>query len=720
MVESLRACWKQTNWNQNNGFSCRFDGLRGVSWRGAMSDLLDRDHFVRRFRRNAEQSLSPTVRRMYERAARRRVQHLHEAALTNEHEAFALLPGVDDGIDRGEILLGQTPAGMHVRLGLDALCCRTVILGIPGSGKSVLASRLVDRTSQRGVWVFATDAKSSPTTVLRHGVPMLGPAEATLTMATPPGFSENTWLTMLLWLFESTLYLSYGSQHIRRAYEAIRQRCESDSICLTQLAALVHSRIRRTKGNYKELSQLQTAAMVLDRLSKADLGLFSSTSMVPWKRRLRRSHGVWLRGVPAESGRIFTLATLYAAIGREHALNTHGSRQLRSLFVLDDARTLVRSAGHHQQTSGTDPFLHAVDVGQSAGLGTVVVIQNLDELDPGFLVGADNLILCGPVDMNDVNKLRHRLQLTPEQADYLAHQPRYHALVHLRSHEYSYAFPVQLAGPEHCLSEDEARTLQVRNRQQLLAGFKPSKWAPQTEPIEQAEIKASSPEQIPGGPASPHCSSVQLDPQPHRCLVTILHNPWLLQSELAKIVGIGGRVITSIRNHLEQRGYVKQHKLGRYVLWEPLEVGATAVGMKLRNLAGRGSYAHRWLQARIEAWLEQQAAQVKVEAECGHGRIDVLATMSDGSRTAYEIMLSDGNLVTTLDKLAELDASSSVVVCVDTEAARRIQRLIDESTLFVSRKTTPTLQTIAQIVKASARYLSTVGENKKLRSLSPN
>ena len=684
----------------------------------APRDWRQHDPVLQRLATRLDRSLSTTMRQSVERAITRREGLLTSRAERDNHRAFPLLPPA--GTFNGPILMGHSPTGEPIGLSPDDFTRLTIVMGAPGTGKSLLAASIIEALQARGIWIFTTDAKSPPNTVLPMSVPMLEPSEAAITLDAPPGQSHDQWLTRLLHLIESSVYLSSGSTHIRTLIdELMRNGRNPRSLCLAELTHILHRRAQKTR-NFKEQGHMQSAATALDRLSQADGGMFSSTSMLSWTKRLTTSHGLWLRGTPTEAARVLTGASLYGAICHQHHLGIN-DRRLHGLCVLDDARPLIFNT-NKQTTSGVNPFLNWIDISQSAGISCCLLVQSLAEI-PAYLVNAaSNLLLIGPIDGNELMYLRPRLELDADQTSHLIHQPKYHAVLHCRHAEFTLPFPLRLPGPAYALPLAEAQQRQTQALQDLLANHQPQRWTPpatqpqsaqsqrgsQTRPAASrpaASPSAASPSAATRTPASAapaaatstSTPTTPLDADAHRLLTAIFDHPHWLQSEFSTHLKIQGRQLTVLRDELANAPapLITIHHLGRYRLLEPTPHAAQRIGRTFAPLPGRGSYPHRWLQARIARWLEQTCATVAVEHPWQSDHLDVYARSNTGDHICYEVVLSTGNLDDVLRKLANFPGDSLLIV-LDAKAAKTITQRIAANPLFNQRP--PSILTVNKIV----------------------
>lgn len=619
----------------------------------------ERDRQVQRLLVAADRYSNPVLRRSSNAAAQERMRRLALQAVTRGHPGWPVLPTALDGIAAGDILLGILPSGVAVRASLQAMNGLTLVVGIPGAGKSTLTLGWAEAVHRAGRWACWIDSKTAPGEMLRLSLPVLDPQEASITLTPPAGCAGDVWFAKLRWVLEHSLYIVDATLVLDHTLDRVRPLLPpSREPCL---ADLYHALANWSwaRGSWRDEQLRGTARTTLQRLLDGGHGLFTARKMLPWATRLSHSHGVRLHGVTPDAGRVFVLMLLLAFLEHQTSRSVQ-DRQLHGLAFLDDARWIVRDL-QRSGTSGTDPFQWIHDVAHSKGLGLVVNVQSLAELGHNLVRAATTLVLAGPLHGDDVKYLRTHLQLDSDQADYLQHQLPHHAVVWSSRLGFTYPFPVRLPGPEHLADGGTAAAVQVESKRQLLAGHSQAPWSPPQ------EAGSPLPAQSTVTPLKPRRCSPGAD----KALRAVIAFPWLYQDEVARSIGIRGRELTAIRDEMVQNGYVKAVAVARFVAWEVSEAGAAQVAAAYEPLSGRGSFPHRWLQSRAAAFLRRSCRRVETEFAVGDGaqRVDVYGELADGTTLAYEIMLGQDNLDETLDKLATLAAVSTIVVG-DSKAAK--------------------------------------------------
>jgi len=646
--------------------------------------MLERDSQIRQWRQAAE-GFSPELAGIFERAATQRGEELRATAAQVGHAPFPVMPTALDGIAAGDITLGTLSSHLVCKPPRSLLLGLTLIIGPPGSGKTTLLESIAGSAAASNLHTLLLDTKNAASVVLRHPLPMLTPVEGAISLRPPPDETRDAWLHKTLTWIEHACYLHSGSRLIDHAARQVLAHSGTEA-CLAEVLFQLESE-SSAKRSFKADNHRESAIVALRRLVHADQGAFHVQRMLDWQRRLACSHGYYLRGMSAEAVRVFALAILFAHLVVGQA-SPDTSRRLRRLMLLDDARVIVKGTQREGMAS-VEPIQQLLDLGEAAGLGLVVCIQNLSEVSLNLLSMANNIILVGPVDGAETRFYRERLELTHEQTEYLIHQPKFQAVAALRRHpSFSWAFPLFLPRPDQLLSASDARCIQAQAKERMLAGADVQSWpAPIARPTSVAATPppattASEPPSASTTTASPQdTSDAALDPPLHALVLSALSHPCRLQVEHGRACGIAGRELTDLRDQLVGLELLQCHRIGKCVLWEATPKAAELVGRIHQPLHGRGDFPHRWLAHRLAEHLRTQHPRAQVEFAWQGGFLDVYAEGIHGDLHAYEVVMDFDTLERALEKLRAFPGKR-VVVCQDQAAAKRVAKASQPLGLF--------------------------------------
>ncbi|MEL6497968.1 MAG: hypothetical protein AAFZ67_11350 [Planctomycetota bacterium] len=614
------------------------------------------------FSSNSEQGLadrlrSPVLIRALRDAAVRTESAVHLAA--REHGVQMWLPLPPAGAFADGFRIGSSCDGRPVSVCQKQLAGPlTVVVGPPASGKSTLIERLVKQLDASGLTAQCIALKPGEASASRFTIPDLPIGRAGFSLQPPPGVPFGEWLAAYCRLIEQNVYLHSGTRFVIEVVDSIGE----DGLCLARVLHGLKARAAKAR-TWKSSNQLESACNGLDRLSTGHT-LFSMSSQFPWQYRLGRSHSLSLAGLPPEATRLASLL-IPEAWCRWAAVQGWTDRTPRFAFIIDDARLVAKPVSRGSSAS-VDALTNLIDLGHAYGLMMILAVQSTQELDPALLATARNLILIGPQTAEDLRMLQTRLALDRDRTSYLLTQPRFRATCHLRASEHPFAFPVVLASPDDLPSPTEATRIRLQRQAGLLEGWTPKVWKPEhSEDQSSRESKATQ--------------QNALDPKDHALLSTFAYRPYLLQTEAARIspIRVTGRELTASRERLEQRGLVMTVQLSRYTLWQLQEQACRKIGVQPVPLAGRGSFEHRWLQARARAWLSPDHVRTELERDLGHGPVDVWGQRATGDITAFEIVLDLATLDAIPRRLRGFTGRLIVVVPDRSAAAKATTALAD-------------------------------------------
>ena len=651
------------------------DDPTGADRLDRIAAFLGRGDFAKTLRAEAERR----------RAAPRR------RAKRNEQEAWGELPPPGAFAD-GPFGLGYTADRYPVRLtSRDLNGPVTLVVGPPGAGKTTLLDRIARSAAPSNLGVVMVDTKSPLGAEAQHGLPVLQPRDAALDLRPPQGVSLEAYMHRTQVLVEQTAYVYSGSRYILEIWHDLLEDGQgATDPCMRLILDRLERKLGSTRPWNKAHQHLDSAYNALSRIVTGS-DLFAAVNGMTWEQRFQHSHCLRLNGLSAEAIRFAAL--LYMEAMQMHAMIRGWSdRKLRTLLILDDARVVARDM-HRTGQPAVDVLTNAADLFQAYGIGLVISLQHLGEVSRDLLSSANGVVLVGPITDTDIRALRDRLDIDSHRAHYLKTQAPFRAVIHIRNHVWNRPAPLLLAPPLEGKAAEEAHLASVRARESMLAGQRTTIWTSceTSEPDSNGASEENAENQVPSH-ETPKMAT--LDEESHKLLVACVTHPYAYQQELGLLAGYSGRVLSSTRMALEDRGLVRGHKCSSYTIWEPTDLGFRAIGREPRKLPGRGSYSHRVLQERWRVHMVRDAARVSIEHTLPKGIMDGTATLQDGSRVGLEIVLSNDTMTNSIEKLLGFDGDRWLVV-LDTKACKLAR-------LCLSDLGTVRLLTVMQFMKLSA------------------
>ncbi len=170
----------------------------------------------------------------------------------------------------------------------------------------------------------------------------------------------------------------------------------------------------------------------------------------------------------------------------------------------------------------------------------------------------------------------------------------------------------------------------------------------------------------------------------------MLSQPWLVQRELAVATGLSPRGMARLQRSAQNSGWIRVHRIGRSVVWEPKAVAAKQLNARMTIVPGRGLYPKRWLLTRLQAWLEAGNAEVNRSAKISD---PLEAIYPDGSLHRW-LIFPTPRWLKAMSKQEEAIDGISVLVVPNRSEARRVQASIGVDALTVDEfidATPPTL-----------------------------
>jgi hypothetical protein len=618
------------------------------------------------------------------------------------HAPFPVLP-VTTPADTG-LWLGDLPGGNPCVLPLSRLVDSTILLGRPGTGKSLQQDRWACALNARGVTTCMVDNKLLPHDhSRRHPFARLNPLEAAIALRRTPSMDDGPMWALLLRLLEQIAYLQFGAAELNDAHAALRKDLGADTeLCLAHVAHAVNLKLEAEKKKRPYATRyLESAVAAARRVLDVDGGLFSATGCVPLERLLGHSVCVHLCQVSPAAARLYFALHAYLNVQRARQQG-RSDRALQVLYMLDDSRLLLGGSSR-KDSLDVQANQDLWDKAASAGIGLVAAVQSLSELPDAIINEAGNLLMIGPQSPGDLYRLRGRLGLSAAQQEWLQHMPLHQGVAHLRRHAFTAPFPLSMPGPDTLPPVNVTRQVQLEAKALLLSGVCPTKW--------QAPVAASTSPLKPGKREDDKpAEAKQLPPQAATLLKTVAQHPHLLVSEAVSVAfadDTHGRTLKQWVQMLEAGGYIRVHKLGNTQPVELHDVAASVVG-KIPKLTGRGHFLHNWLMARTTSYYTTLGATARTEYGVDSGRIDVYARLPAGQVILVEVMMSLSNLESTLDKLAAHAADQRIIITASSAEAAKIKAAIGKREWLDA---TPQVQTAQAFIRQT--------KSKLLESIKP-
>ncbi|RPG09120.1 MAG: polyphosphate kinase 1 [Phycisphaera sp. TMED24] len=170
----------------------------------------------------------------------------------------------------------------------------------------------------------------------------------------------------------------------------------------------------------------------------------------------------------------------------------------------------------------------------------------------------------------------------------------------------------------------------------------------------------------------------------------MLSLPWLDQRELALTTGHSPREMTNLQRKAEARGWIRVHRIGRSVVWDVRPAAAKDLTARTTVVPGRGAFDKRWLQMRLQAWLEAGNAEVRRGSKIAD---PLEAVLPDGTLCRWLILPSRRMMTSMAKQDAESNGNSIVVERTRADAKRTQSRTGIQalSTIEFIKGTPPTL-----------------------------
>lgn len=356
------------------------------------------------------------------------------------------------GASDGKVTLGRCPYGGNVDLTLRELNQHTLVVGLPGFGKtSTLHAILRNLWEQHRVPFLVLDPAKGDYGALIDGLRghdgqepqrvVLGPDVVAFNpFVVPAGVATAAHASRILGALDAALQISshwpMGYTTLTRGvFRAYEQCAPGEYPTLRSVYASVGDIIRTTPLDPK--SRADVSGSLLGRLEsmvRGPLGAALAAGTdggIRWDDLLRRPTVIEFRGFagPTERSLVFGLLIAGLASVREASFSTGPAGQLRHVTVLEEAHRVLADRGA-AESEGVRLLAEAIAELRGSGEGFIVVDQAPTGLHPVVRKVCGSLIAHRLVEHDERSTIGSALLLEARQIDDLARLPVGRAVVY--------------------------------------------------------------------------------------------------------------------------------------------------------------------------------------------------------------------------------------------------------------------------------------------------
>lgn len=346
--------------------------------------------------------------------------------------------------------IGTSPHGGRVSLTLSELNQHTLVVGLPGFGKTNTVQEILQRlwTDHRVPFLVLDPAKSDYASLIDElgGVDgrsaqrvVLGPdAVAFNPFVVPPGCTVPAHAARVLGAFDAALQISARwpvgytilSRGLFRAYE---EAGSAKSPTLRSLYAAVGDLIRSTPMDPGTRADVNASLLGrLESLVRGPLGaalLGGPRSGIDWEELLARPTVVEFGGFAGPTERSLIFGLLIAGLASVRESRHNAAMGLQHVTVLEEAHRVLQDRGT-VESEGVRLLAEAIAELRGSGEGFMVVDQTPSVLHPVVRKVCGSLICHRLIDAEDRKGTGAALLLDARQTEDLARLPVGQAVVY--------------------------------------------------------------------------------------------------------------------------------------------------------------------------------------------------------------------------------------------------------------------------------------------------
>jgi hypothetical protein len=339
--------------------------------------------------------------------------------------------------------------------------------------------------------------------------------------------------------------------------------------------------------------------------------------------------------------------------------------KLRTLFLVDEARILF-DANRDASVFGENPLNEIVSKGREFGLGFIVCSQEAASFNQVIRSLARLRIAFPLSDGKDLDFIEKSFGLNKEQKQFISTLPRQAvAVVSYSGFERPFLIEVPQFQTPKPMSDADVR-LRMSDFYAELA----------------RNIKRPAPSQ-------PLQAQTNIPPDSASLLYFLSKEPFTKVSAMTNAPGFKSPAeVRKALDWLEKSGFVKreQHRVsrrGRKSVFGVLTPKAYKY-LDKKGIPGKGRFEHKLAQNLICRKLEKDGLQAKIEGRVSgfDKSMDVLSWSKDGDFLAYEVTLHFENLLSNLRSDLESGVSKVFIVTRDRVGMERAQKIVHANPEF--------------------------------------
>lgn len=338
-------------------------------------------------------------------------------------------PPLDTVLTDGRFInIGQMATDDTLPFPLDKVAAGTIVVGLPGSGKTNLSKIKIVQLVSSDICVVVWDTKGTWKNLaqipeLQNKTIVLKPNDIKWSLLQPPPkTSLHEWANRITNLIAQAYERISAQRMLREVIDELLK--DSSDKCYPTPRVLIQKLNSLKLKNFKDKDYASSLLWVLKDIDQHFQDCFEYTQSDFADRLFSQSGRLIIvenQGMPIQHWNFLVcLFEEYNFVARK---NNSNARNFDILHVLEDSTSLIDPARDRSTPGGVSLIAQNLNLCREMRIGMMIICHSLQQVSPKVMNNIDSFFVCS-LRGDNVSLASQILGLTPQQAQYMRINPR--------------------------------------------------------------------------------------------------------------------------------------------------------------------------------------------------------------------------------------------------------------------------------------------------------